>query len=140
MSGDFNRWITRFEDQVKVCETIGVVLTEEAKVFYFMNNLNDTIFGTVKANFMELSTRILFPDTYDEIKQRIIAEYGQITSRKPQTVLKVIKGEDTKRHGEATNEMAMLARGVSFYRPDDMLTERQDRELDKLIEILVSTR
>ena len=58
VSGDFNRWITRFEDQVKVCETIGVVLTEEAKVFYFMNNLNDTIFGTVKANFMELSTRV----------------------------------------------------------------------------------
>ena len=101
VSGDFNRWITRFEDQVKVCETIGVVLTEEAKVFYFMNNLNDTIFGTVKANFMELSTRVLFPDTYDEIKQRIISEYGQITSRKPQTVLKVIKGEDAKRYGEA---------------------------------------
>ena len=58
---DFQQ-ITRFEDQVKVCETIGVVLTEEAKVFYFMNNLNDSIFGTVKANFMELSTRGLFPD------------------------------------------------------------------------------
>ena len=102
VSGDFNRWITRFEDQVKVCETIGVVLTEETKVFYFMNNLNDTIFGTVKANFMELSIRVQFPDTYDEIKQRVISEYGQITSRKPQTVLKVIKGEDAKRYGEAS--------------------------------------
>ena len=102
VSGDFNRWITRFEDQVKVCETIGVVLTEEAKIFYFMNNLNDSIFGTVKANFMELSTRVLFPETYDEIKQRVIAEYGQITQRKPQTVLKVIKGEDAKRYGEAS--------------------------------------
>ena len=70
-------------------------------MFYFMNNL-DTIFGTVKANFMELITRILFPDTYDEIKQRIIAEYGQIISRIPQTVLKVIKGEDAKRHGTAS--------------------------------------
>ena len=60
-----------------------------------MNNLNDTIFGTVKANFMELSTRVLFPDTYDEITQRIIAEYGQ-------TVLKVIKDEDVKRYGEAS--------------------------------------
>ena len=47
-------------------------------------------------------TRVLFPDTYDEIKQRIISEYGQITSRKPQTVLKVIKGEDAKRYGEAS--------------------------------------
>ena len=95
VSGDFNRWITRFEDQVEVCKTIGLlVLTEEAKVFYFMNNLNDAIFGAVKDNFMELSTRVLFPDTYDEIKQRIIAEYGQITQSKPQTVLKVIKGED----------------------------------------------
>ena len=28
---------------------------------------------------MELSTRVLFPDTYDEIKQRVISEYGQIT-------------------------------------------------------------
>ena len=65
-----------------------------------MDNLNDSNFGTVKANFMELSTRVLFPDTYDEIKQRIIAEYGQITQRKPQTVLKVIKGEDVKRYGE----------------------------------------
>ena len=76
VSGDFNRRITRFEDQVKVCETIGVVLTEEAKVFYFMKNFNDIIFGTVKANFMELSARVLFPETYDEIKQRIISEYG----------------------------------------------------------------
>ena len=75
--------ITRFEDQIKVRETIGVVLTEEAKIFYFMNNLNDSIFGTVKANFMELSARVLFPDTYDEIKQRVIAEYGQITQREP---------------------------------------------------------
>ena len=45
-----------------------MVLTEEAKIFYFMTYLNDSIFGTVKANFMELSTRVLFPDTYDEIK------------------------------------------------------------------------
>ena len=66
-----------------------------------MNNLNDTIFGTVKANFMELSTRILFQDTQGEIKHRIIAKYGQIASRKSQTVLKVIKGEDAKRHDEA---------------------------------------
>ena len=36
------------------------------------------IFGTVKKNFMELSTRVLISDTYDEIKQRVIAEYGQI--------------------------------------------------------------
>ena len=60
-----------------------MVLTEEAKIFYFMTYLNDSIFGTVKANFMELSTRVLFPETYDEIKQRVIAEYGQITQRKP---------------------------------------------------------
>ena len=102
MSGDFNRRITRFEDQVKVCETIWVVLTEVAKIFYFMNNLNDSIFGTVKANFMELSTRVLFPETYDEIKQMVIAEYGQVTQRRPQTVLKLIKCEDAKRYGEAT--------------------------------------
>ena len=51
---------------------------------------------------MELSTRMLFPETYDEIKQRVIAEYGQITQRKPQTVLKVIKGEDAKRYGKAS--------------------------------------
>ena len=31
VSGDFNRWITRFEDQVKVCETIGVVLTRKPR-------------------------------------------------------------------------------------------------------------
>ena len=48
VSGDFNRWITRFEDQVETCETIGVELSEEAKMFYFMNNLNDSIFGDVK--------------------------------------------------------------------------------------------
>ena len=44
-AGDFNRWITRFEDQMETCETIGVELSEEAKVLYFMNNLNDSIFG-----------------------------------------------------------------------------------------------
>ena len=59
--------ITRFEDQVETCETIGVELSEEAKMFYFMNNLNDSIFGDVKSKYMDLSTRALFPDTYEEI-------------------------------------------------------------------------
>ena len=67
-AGDFNRWITRSEDQMETCETIGVELSEEAKVLYFMNNLNDSIFGDAKANFMDLSTRALFPQTYEEIK------------------------------------------------------------------------
>ena len=71
-------------------------------MFYFMNNLNDSIFGDVKSNYMDLSTRALFPDTYEEIKQRVIAEYGQITARKPHTVLKVLKGEDSKRYGESS--------------------------------------
>ena len=52
---------------------------------YFMKNLNDSIFGDVKSNYMDLFTRALFPDTYEEILQRVIAEYGQITSRKPQS-------------------------------------------------------
>ena len=73
-------------------------LSDEAKILYFMNNLNDSIFGAVKANFMDLSTRAL----YEEIKQRMIAEYSQISTRKPQTVFKVIRGEDSKRHGEAS--------------------------------------
>ena len=51
VSGDFNNWITRFEDQAETCATVGVVLTDEAKIHYFMNNLNDTIFGEVKASF-----------------------------------------------------------------------------------------
>ena len=63
ISGDFNRWITRFEDRMETCETIGVELSEEAKMFYFMNNLNDTIFGGVKSKYMDLSKRALFPDT-----------------------------------------------------------------------------
>ena len=50
---------------------------------------------------MDLSTRALFPHPYEEIKQRMIAEYSQISTRKPQTVFKVIRGEDSKRHGEA---------------------------------------
>ena len=64
ITGDFNRWITRFEDQMETCETIGVELSEEAKILYFMNNLNDSIFGDVKSNFMDLSTCALFPQTY----------------------------------------------------------------------------
>ena len=32
-------------------------------------------------------------------------------------------------------KMAMLARGVSFYRPDELPTEGQGKKLDKLIEI-----
>ena len=50
---------------------------------------------------MNLSTRALFPRNYEDLKQRIIAEYSQISTRKPQTVCKVIRGEDSKRHGEA---------------------------------------
>ena len=101
-SGDFNKWLTRFEDLITACETLRLELSEEAKMFYLMNNLNDSIFGELKNSYMSLSTRALFPDNYEELKQRIIAEYGQITSRKPQAVLKVIKGEGSKRYGEAS--------------------------------------
>ena len=101
-SGDFNRWITKFDDQIETCETIGVELTEEAKILYFMTNLNDSIFGSIKANFLDLSTRALFPNTYEGIKQRMIAEYSQLTSRKPHVVMKVIRGDDTRRSGEAS--------------------------------------
>ena len=61
ITGDFNRWITRSENQMETCETIGVDLSEEAKILYFMNNLNDSIFGDIKANFLDLSTRALSP-------------------------------------------------------------------------------
>ena len=30
--GDFNKWITLFEDQITTCETVGVELSEEAKM------------------------------------------------------------------------------------------------------------
>ena len=63
VSGDFNRWITRFEDQVETCETVGVALSDEAKIHHFTDNLNDTIFGEIKASFMNLSMRALFPTT-----------------------------------------------------------------------------
>ncbi len=102
VSGDFNRWITKFEDQVETCETIGLELDEDAKIFYFMNNLNDEIFRESKAAFMNLSTRRLYPDNYEDIKQRMIDEYGQMMARKPQLVLKVIKGEDSKRREESS--------------------------------------
>ena len=57
VSGDFNRWITRVEDQIETCETVGVDLSEEARILYFMNHLNDPIFGDIKANFLSLSAR-----------------------------------------------------------------------------------
>ena len=93
ITGDFNRWITRSENQMETCETIGVDLLEEAKILYFMNNLNDSIFGDIKANFLDLSTRALSPQTYDELKQRMIAEYGQISMRKPHTVMKRLRAK-----------------------------------------------
>ena len=67
-----------------------------------MNNLNDLIFKDVKNDFMNQRTRSLFPDTYEEIKQKMIDEYGQIMTRKPQLVFKVIRGEDTRKGAEAS--------------------------------------
>ena len=32
----------------------------------------------------------------------MIAEYSQISTRKPQTVFKVIRGEDSRGHGESS--------------------------------------
>ena len=101
-TGDFNRWITRFEDQMETCETIGVDFSEEAKILYFMSNLNDSIFGDVKSNFMDLSTRALFPQNYEELKQRMIAEYSPLMTMKPHVVMKIIRGEDTRRFGVAS--------------------------------------
>ena len=48
----------------------------------------------------ERSRRILWSSAREVCSQ--ISEYGQITPRKPQTVLKVIKGDDAKRYGEAS--------------------------------------
>ena len=54
-AGDFNRWITRFEDQEEVCETIGLEISEEAKIYHFMNNLNDLLLKAVRVlSFMFL--------------------------------------------------------------------------------------
>ena len=68
VSGYFNRWITMFEDQVETCAANGLELEEDAKIFHFMNNLNDTIFRESKATFMNLSTRALYPNNYEDIK------------------------------------------------------------------------
>ena len=43
-SGDFNRWTTRFEDQMETCETVGVPFSDEAKIHYFADNLKDTVY------------------------------------------------------------------------------------------------
>ena len=98
---DFDKWITLFEDQITTCETVGVELSEEAKILYFMSILNDSIFGEVKASYMNLSTRTLYPRNYEDIKQRMIMAYSQISTRKPHLVF-VIRGEEGKRHGEAS--------------------------------------
>ena len=47
---------------------------------------------------MILSTRALFPRTYEGFKQRMIDEYSQISTRKPQAVFKVIRSEEGKRY------------------------------------------
>ena len=51
---------------------------------------------------MNQRTRSLLPDTYEEIKQKMIDEYGQIMTRKPLLNLKVIRGEDTRKGAEAS--------------------------------------
>ena len=35
---------------METCETVGVALSDEAKIHYFADNLYDTIFGEVKAD------------------------------------------------------------------------------------------
>ena len=99
---DLDKWLTLFEDQITTCETVGVELSEEAKILYFMSILNDSIFGEVKASYMNLSTRTLYPRNYADLKQRMIVAYSQISTRKPHLVFKVIRGEEGKRHGEAS--------------------------------------
>ena len=50
-----------------------------------------------------MSTRALSPRNYEDFKQRMIADYGQISTRKPPTVF-IEWGENNKRHGEASFE------------------------------------
>ena len=61
-----------------------------------MNNLNDSIFGEIKVNYLNLSTIALYPKHYEDLKQRMIAESSQISVRKSQLVFKVIRREDDK--------------------------------------------
>ena len=62
-------------------------MSDEARIHYFMSHLNGTIFEEDKSSLMNLSTRALFPINYEDLNQRIIAEYSLISTCMPQTVL-----------------------------------------------------
>ena len=40
-------------------------MSDEGKVLFFTDNLNDTICGEIKARFVNLSTIALFPKIYE---------------------------------------------------------------------------
>ena len=73
-----------------------------------MNTLNDTIFGDIKTDCMNLSTRALFPRNFEDLKQRMIAEYSQISTRKPQTAARGSADLDTL-EGDRESENLALA-------------------------------
>ena len=66
---------------------------------------------------MDLSTRALFPQNYEELKQRMIAEYSPLMTMKPHVVMKIIRVEDTRRFGEASfkAELDPLSKIFTFF-------------------------
>jgi hypothetical protein len=103
VSGDFYRWLQKFEDQIEVCETVGVELTEEIKVMYFMSNLNESIFKDTQGLWRSTFTRGTFPRTFAGLKERIITEFGQKNMDNPYLIAKVSNaGEKPVGKGEVS--------------------------------------
>jgi hypothetical protein len=84
-------WIQRFEDQLDVCESVGLQLTEEKKCRTFINNLNPILFEDTIRNYFNRATSTYFPTSLNELQQYIISEYEEVITRRPELLKRILR-------------------------------------------------
>lgn len=82
ISGTYDRWLARFDDQLSVCESVGCEISDVEKRVYFMDNLNRKIFDKTLVQWDVIATRAAaFPKTYEGLKTQMNQEYRNLMQR-----------------------------------------------------------
>ena len=86
-------WIQRFEDQLDICESVGLELSEEKKCRIFIHNLNPALFEDTIRSYFHRATSSNYPNTLGELKQYILSEFEDTITRRPELLKRILRGD-----------------------------------------------
>ena len=103
VSGSYERWVERFEDQKTICETAGCEISDAKLRNLFMDGLNKKIFESILKQWKLTVGRPAFAETYEGLKAEIRMEYNAICAdpERARVVAEVMFARNGKGDGRA---------------------------------------